>query len=71
MVNNMNFWVVELTFVALQVVLFIPFYFVWRKDCKEIGKDNLAVSLAERFRAWLFVFPLWFVPILCVVKGCE
>lgn len=67
----MNFWVAEIIFVALQLVLFIPFYLVWRKDCKVIGKDNLAVPLSERFFVWLVCFPLWFVPILCIVKGCE
>ena len=67
--NDMNFWIAELIFVTLQLVLFIPFYLVWRNDCKERGKDNLAVSLSERFFAWLVWCPLWFVPILCVVRG--
>lgn len=35
--------------ILLQLVLFIPFYLIWRNDCKEIGKENLAVSLTERF----------------------
>lgn len=32
----------------------------WRKDCKEIGRENLAVSLGERLRAFFlcFVFPV-------------
>ena len=54
--------------VVLQIVLFIPFFFVWRKDCRIYGKDNLAVSLRERFTAWLVMCPLWIVPVL-VVKG--
>jgi len=28
--------------ILLQIVLFIPFYLIWRNDCKKIGKDNLA-----------------------------
>lgn len=49
---------------SLQVILFIPFFFVWRKDCKEIGKENLAVSLKERFIAWVVCCPLWLIPFL-------
>lgn len=63
------FFMVELIAVILQVVTFIPFYLVWRKDCKEIGKDNLAVSLRERFTAYVVCVPLWFVPILLAIKG--
>lgn len=56
----------ELFFVMmiLQFVLFIPFYLIWRRDCKKYGKDNLAVSLGERFRAWVIVVPLWLLPFL-------
>ena len=28
----------------------------WRKDCKEIGRENLAVSLGERLRAFFLCF---------------
>ena len=45
--------------IFLQLILFIPFYFIWKKDCKDIGKENLAVSLKERFIAWLVAFPIW------------
>lgn len=45
--------------ILLQIILFLPFYFIWRKDCKELGKDNLAVSLEERFFAWLVFCPIW------------
>jgi hypothetical protein len=65
----MNFWILQIICVALQFVFFIPFYCVWRKDCEEIGKDNLAVSLSERFFVWLIYFPVWIVPIVCVLKG--
>ena len=47
--------------VLLQIVLFIPFYLIWMNDCKKIGKDNLAVSLQERFLNWLIVCPIWLV----------
>ena len=50
--------------VALQIILFIPFFFIWRKDCKAIGKENLAVSLKERFIAWIIFCPIWIVPFL-------
>ena len=43
----------------LQIVLFIPFYVIWRGDCKVIGKNNLAVSLEERFITYLIVCPIW------------
>ena len=65
----MNFWIFQIICMALQFILFVPFYLVWRKDCKEIGKDNLAVPLKERFCVWFLVFPLWIVPALCLAKG--
>jgi hypothetical protein len=34
---------------------------MWGNDCKKIGKDNLAVSLQERFLYWLLLCPLWLV----------
>jgi hypothetical protein len=48
-----------LILIALQLILFIPFYFIWRKDVKEIGKENLAVPLEERFFYWLLLCPIW------------
>ena len=65
----MNFWIAELIAILLQFLLFTPFYIVWRKDCKEIGKDNLAVPLSERFYIWLMFFPLWIVPIVYIIKN--
>lgn len=59
----MTFWVTELICIVIQLVLFLPFYFIWRKDCEEIGK-NLAVSLEDRFFAWLLYFPIWIIPML-------
>ena len=47
--------------IFLQLILFVPFYFLWRKDCREIGKENLAVSLEERFLVWLCFCPIWIV----------
>ena len=57
-------YLLELCSVFLQLVFFIPFYLIWRKDCKEIGKENLAVSLKDRFIAWCLWFPFWLFPIL-------
>ena len=64
----MKFLVVELIVISIQFLLFVPFYFIWRKDCKEIGKENLAVSLKERFTAWLLFCPMWAVPIIALFK---
>ena len=50
--------------VALQIILFIPFFLVWRNDCKAFGKENLAVSLKERFITWIVFCPIWAVPFL-------
>lgn len=36
----------------------------WRKDCKEIGRENLAVSLGERLRAFFLCFVL---PVILVL----
>jgi hypothetical protein len=47
--------------IFLQLILFVPFYFIWKKDCKKLGKSNLAVSLEERFIAWLFLCPIWII----------
>jgi hypothetical protein len=58
----------EIVCVVLQFVLFLPFYLIWRKDCREIGKENLAVSLGERFEAWLICCPLWALPIVDLIK---
>ncbi len=33
-------------------------YKIWIDDCKDIGKDNLAVSLVERLRAAFLIFTL-------------
>jgi hypothetical protein len=43
----------------MQVFTFYPFFLIWVKDCKEIGKENLAVSLKERFITWCIYFPIW------------
>jgi hypothetical protein len=48
----------------LQIILFLPFYLIWKSDCKKIGKDNLAVSLQERLLYWVILCPIWLVGIL-------
>lgn len=50
--------------ISVQVILFIPFYITWLYDCKKIGKENLAVSLGERFLYWLILCPIWGLPFL-------
>jgi hypothetical protein len=45
--------------ILFQFAGFIPFYLIWRNDCKTIGKENLAVPLEERFIAWLLFCPIW------------
>ena len=60
----MDFLILESICVILQLVLFLPFYFVWRKDCKKFGKADLAVPLSERFFEWIVFCPIWLIPIL-------
>jgi len=50
--------------ILLQFVLFIPFYLIWKNDCKTIGKENLAVPLSERFIAWMLYCPIWLTSFL-------
>jgi hypothetical protein len=64
----MSFLVFELICVVLQFLSFLPFYLIWRKDCKEIGKENLAVSLSERFFIWIIYCPIWVLPIIKILK---
>ena len=64
----LGFLTTTLIALLLQFVLFIPFYIIWRKDCKERGKENLAVSLKERFLHWLILCPIWMLPII-ILKG--
>jgi hypothetical protein len=49
-------------------MFFIPFYIIWINDCKNIGKDNLAVSLSERFLYWLVFCPIWIFGLLPLVS---
>lgn len=65
----MNFWLFELTCVAAQLVLFTPFWLKWRKDCREIGEENLAVPLSKRFFIWISFFPIWAIPIFQLEVG--
>ena len=53
-----------LIFAALQFILFVPLFIIWKNDCRELGKDNLAVSLEERFIAWIVLCPIWIIPFL-------
>ena len=51
-------------YIILQLITFIPFYLKWKKDCKEIGKDKLAVPLGLRFLVWLACCPIWAIPFI-------
>lgn len=55
-------------FIILQIVLFVPIYAIWKNDCKKIGKENLAVSLKERFTVYVLCCPLWVIPFLDFLK---
>lgn len=59
----MDFIIIEWISILLQLFLFTPFYLIWRKDVSEIGKENLAISLKDRFIAWIVFCPLWLMPI--------
>lgn len=54
----MKWILLELLFIAVQLIGFIPFYFIWRKDCKEIGKEHLAVSLKKTLLGVVLIFPV-------------
>ena len=62
-----NFLILQAVMIALQLLTFLPFYIIYRKDCKEIGK-NLAVSLHERFLWWCITVPLWAIPIAIYLR---
>lgn len=54
-----DMWMMLILFVlVLNVLLYSFIFFSWRKDCKEIGKDHLAVSLHERIRVAFLCFTL-------------
>lgn len=61
-------WVSAIAGFVLQFLGFIPFYFVYKKDCKEIGKDNLAISLPERFIIWCLFVPFWLIGLMVAFK---
>lgn len=46
----------------INVPIYIWQYVGWLKDCKEIGKENLAVPLGDRMRATMLA-----VTIPCIV----
>ena len=59
-----TFAIAELIAIFAQILLFAPFFFVWRKDCKSIGKENLAVPLKTRFIYWCIFCPIWAIPLI-------
>lgn len=64
----MNFWIAQLICIFIQLAGFLPFYLIWRRDCKRIGKDNLAVPLKKRLSLWWLCCPIWVVPMLSLLR---
>lgn len=54
--------IVILIAILWNVLAYAGVYCIWRRDCKEIGIDNLAVSLKERMTG---VF--YFVTLPCII----
>ena len=54
--------------IAVQVISFLPFYFVWKQDVETYGND-LGVPLRKRFVAWLVMFPVWSLPLAVMIGG--
>lgn len=51
---------------SFNFILYLMTFLIWKKDCKEIGVEKLAVSLTERlFR----VFAVFTLPMLIVLLG--
>ena len=50
--------------IVLQIIPLVVAYFIWKHDCKTIGKENLAVPLGARLWAGLICFPFWVGPII-------
>ena len=59
-----TFLITELIAIFAQLLLFTPFYFIWKSDCKSIGKENLAVPLKTRFIYWCIFCPIWAIPLI-------
>lgn len=49
-------------------MLLLIIILIWRKDCKEIGKENLAVPLSERLAVYfvMVVLPIVFIVLRAV-----
>lgn len=62
----LNKWqlIFSIVCIVLQLIPVAIAYFGWKKDCKTIGKERLAVSLSERIWAGLICFPFWLGPII-------
>ncbi len=53
---------------ALNIVTYALVYIRWRIDCREVGKDRLAVPLRDRIYAAFFVVTLPSALALCIKK---
>jgi hypothetical protein len=62
----LNTWrlIFSIVCIVLQLIFVATAYFGWKKDCKTIDKEYLAVSLLERIWAELIYFPFWLGPII-------
>jgi hypothetical protein len=62
----LNSWrlIFSIVCILLQSVPLLIAYIGWKKDCKTIGKERLAVPLSGRIWAGLICFPFWIGPII-------
>lgn len=49
------------------ILIFLLIYYIYRKDCKDIGKENLTIPLFNRFGI-LIVMEFYFYMLLCVFE---
>lgn len=66
--NDKALLIFGLICIILQIIPLVVAYVIWKKDCKTIGKENLAVSLQERLFAGFVCFPFWLAPIIILAK---
>lgn len=55
--------------VAFNAIVYLLAYIGWKRDCWDIGKDNLAVPLKERIKAAFLGFTLPCILGLLMKKG--
>ena len=67
--NTVIFIIIIIAFLW-NVLSYVASYCLWCRDCKEIGKDKLAVSLRERMTAVFFTttFPCIIGFVIAIIK---